>query len=114
MAMTQPNSTTQPAHIDRLPVWECAVWTVEGEYLSDGRAVVIDRGSEVEARVTGLSAPGAVLNLLYGRGLRRYVLTFGQRPALDVELVETLWQGNGRRMCRFLCSALPRPGQGGR
>lgn len=97
-----PNPGRAPALAPAMPpVQDCAVWTPAGEYLSDGRAVVIDRGAEAEVRVTALSAPGALLNLLYGRGRRRFVLTFAERPALDVDLIETVWQGSGRRLCRF-------------
>jgi len=64
--------------------------------------VLLPRGEAVEARVTELTEPGALLNAYVGKGQRWFVLSLEDGRALSAKLVGTSWQAAGRRLCRFL------------
>ena len=49
-------------------VQRCAVRSRSGDHLTEGRAVLLPRGEAVEARVTELTEPGALLNAYVGKG----------------------------------------------
>jgi hypothetical protein len=83
------------------PVQRCTVLSQAGAYISDGLAVVIDRGVTAEVRLTELTEPGALLNAHLGRGARRFLLSLEDGRTVGATLMATSWQSPGRRMCRF-------------
>jgi hypothetical protein len=88
--------------VPELPVQRCTVLTRAGAYLTDGLTVLIDRAPQIEARVTELTEPGALLNAYLGKGVRSFLLTLEDGRTLHADLTSTSWQSSGRRLCRFL------------
>jgi hypothetical protein len=78
------------------------VLTRAGVYLTDGLTVLLDRAPRVEARVTELTEPGALLNAYLGKGVRDFLLALEDGRTLRADLIATTWQISGRRLCRFL------------
>src|SRR5262245_52361050 len=72
-----------------LPVQRCTVLTRAGAYITDGLTVLIDRAPQIEARVTELTEPGALLNAYLGKGVRSYLLALEDGRTLHAELTAT-------------------------
>jgi hypothetical protein len=98
-----------PARASRVrtstPVQRCTVRTSSGGYVTEGIAVLIERPSGLEARITELTEPGALLMAFVGRGVRRFSLRLEDGSEYEAELAGTSWQSSGRRLCRFALTA---------
>jgi hypothetical protein len=79
----------------------CVIRTSDGSYLTAGRTVLIQRDAAIEARVTELTEPGALLNAFVGRRIERYRIVLTDGRCYEALLTGTTWQQAGRRQCRF-------------
>lgn len=79
----------------------CLVLTPTGAPVSAGSAVLDEREGRLEVQVSALTAPGALLTLHLGQGMRRFLLALADGRTLTAELVATVWQAPGGRVCRF-------------
>ncbi|MER3419369.1 MAG: hypothetical protein C4290_02085 [Chloroflexota bacterium] len=108
--MTAPIVSERPSDAQvRAPHSQrCLVLTAAGAPVSAGIALLREEGGcdphrdrRLEARVTGLTAPGALLALHLGQGMRRFMLMLADGRTLPVELVATTWRAPGGRVCYF-------------
>lgn len=93
--------STMSRAVAAAPVQRCLVRTPDGGYVTEGIAVLIERPSGTEARITELTEPGALLMAYVGRGIRRFSLLLESGEECGAELLGTSWQSSGRRLCRF-------------
>ncbi len=101
MTASLARERTSDPHTVAPPAQRCLVLTPAGAPVSAGVAVLDEREGRWEVQVSALTAPGALLTLHLGQGMRRFLLALADGRTLGAELIATVWRAPGGRLCRF-------------